>query len=109
MEAGITWKTCVASERTWTYITPGLSSVSFFHPRLYAVRFALLCSSCAVLGVLTSCVFTDTISGGRPLGPRGTGSGRNALQHATVGGYSREVVAVGAAAHGGVPGWGLYP
>jgi hypothetical protein len=108
-EAGITWRTCVASKRTWTYITPGLSSVSFFHPRLHVVRFALLCSSYTVFGVLTSCVFVDTVSGGGPLGPRGTGSGRNASQYATARGYSRKVVAMGAAAHGGVPGWGLYP
>ena len=107
-KTGITWRTCVASKRTWTYITPRLSSVSFFHPRFYAVRSTLLCSSCAVFGILTSYVFVDIVSGGGPLGPIGIGSGYNVLQYATVGGYSREVVAVGAAAHGAIPGWDLY-
>ena len=46
-----------------------------------------------MFGVLTSYVFLNTVSGGGPVGLRGMESGRNALQHATVGGYSREVVA----------------
>ena len=64
----ITWRTYVAFEKTWTYITSGLNFVSFFYPCLYAVWSALLRSSYVVFGVLTSYVFVNTISGGRFLG-----------------------------------------